>query len=119
MFGKKLKFLRENKNMLQKELASILNTTSQTISGWEIGRTNPDYDTLVKIANFFNVSTDYLLCNEVNAIKFKNKLQEKEALYNALVSNGYIKNGEDLSNEELKKLFKFVINNKDFIKNIK
>lgn len=119
MFGEKLKSLRESKNLLQKELADVLNTTSQTISGWEISRTKPDYDTLVKIANYFNVSTDYLLGNDVNATKFENELKEREALYKALVNGGYINDGEDLTNEELKNLIEFVKTNKKYIKDIK
>ncbi len=119
MFGERLKFLRENKNILQKELANVLNTTSQTISGWEISRTKPDYDTLVKIANYFNVSVDYLLGNEKNANKYEQELKEKEILKKTLINIGYMQDGEDLSDEELERLMKFVKNNKEFIKNIK
>ena len=35
--------------------------TNQTISLWETGQREPDFDTLVKIAKYFNVTTDYLL----------------------------------------------------------
>lgn len=117
MFGERLKHLRENKNLFQKELGDILHVTSQTISGWEINRTTPDYETLVKIANYFNVSVDYLLGNEKQASKFENELREKEALKMALKNAGYMKDDEDLSDRELERLMKFVSQNKHFIKN--
>lgn len=119
MFGKRLKELRESKNLYQKELASELDVTMQTISGWEINRTTPDYDMLVKIANFFNVSVDFLLGNEKKAKKIEDKETEKEALKNALVENGYMKKDEDLTNDELKRLMEFVKTNKKYIKEVK
>ena len=119
MFGKRLKELREHKNLLQKELAAELNVTMQTISGWEISRTTPDYDTLVKIANFFNVSIDYLLGNEGKAHKLELEISEKDALKNALIENGYMNKGEDLTDAELKKLMEFVKTNKKYIKESK
>lgn len=61
MFGLRLKQLREQKNMLQKDLAEILNNTQQTISLYESGKREPDYETLKNIASYFNVSIDYLL----------------------------------------------------------
>lgn len=116
MFGEKLKCLRENKNLLQKELGDILNVTSQTVSGWEINRTRPDYDTLVKIANYFGVTVDYLLGNEANANKIENEVLEKEMLKQLLIKNGYMKDNENLSDDELERLMKFVVNNKNILK---
>lgn len=61
MFGARLKLFREKEGMLQKELADKLQITQQTISLYESGKREPDYDTLKKIADCFNTSTDYLL----------------------------------------------------------
>lgn len=60
-FGELLAKLRKEKGILQKELATYLNVTVATISNYEKGVHSPDYDTLVRIADFFDVSTDYLL----------------------------------------------------------
>ncbi|MEZ3508365.1 MAG: helix-turn-helix domain-containing protein [Lachnospiraceae bacterium] len=60
-FGELLAKLRKEKGILQKELATYLNVTVATISNYEKGVHSPDYDTLVKLADFFDVSTDYLL----------------------------------------------------------
>lgn len=115
MFGDRLKNLREEANLYQKELGDILNVTSQTISGWEINRTTPDYDMLKKIANYFGVSIDYLLGNVSN----KSEEEELETLKQLLIKKGIIKPGEDLSKNEVEKLMKFVKANKEFLKDCK
>lgn len=56
-----LKSMREERNLTQKELSKILKVSQQTIGSWETGRTEPNNATLKKIAEFFNVSVDYIL----------------------------------------------------------
>ncbi len=60
-FGSVITRLRIEKNMYQKELAAYLNVTISTISNYETDRHFPDKDTLCKIADFYGVTTDYLL----------------------------------------------------------
>ena len=60
-FGELLASLRRERGILQKELAAYLYVTVATISNYEKGVHAPDYETLVKLADFFDVSTDYLL----------------------------------------------------------
>lgn len=60
-FGEFLAKLRKEKGILQKEVANYLNVTVATISNYEKGVHTPDVSTLVKLADFFDVSTDYLL----------------------------------------------------------
>jgi len=62
-----LRKLRISKNMQQKELAAILNIKISTYCQYETGKRQPDYETLKRIANYFNVSTDYLLGAEKTA----------------------------------------------------
>lgn len=50
----------------QVELAKIFNVSKQTVSNWESGKRKPDTDTIFKLANFFGVTTDYLLGNDKN-----------------------------------------------------
>jgi len=59
--GRRIKELRNNKNLTQEELAQKLNTNRPTLSNWELDRTQPGYTMLKKVADFFEVSTDYLL----------------------------------------------------------
>ncbi len=115
MFGNRLKELREKKNMYQKELAAELGVTMQTISGWEINRTTPDYEMLIKIANFFQVSIDYLLGNEKKLKVIEDNLKEKEVLKKLLVKNGYMNKEEELTDKELNKIINFIKINKSYI----
>lgn len=61
IFCERLKELRKNGNLSQKRLAEILQTTNSTVCDWERGRSQPDLSALVKLAEIFDVSTDYLL----------------------------------------------------------
>ncbi len=118
MNGNKLRRLRENKGLLQKQLANDLNIKTSTIGMYEQGRREPDNETLKRIANYFEVSTDYLLDN-TKECKNEKEAIEKEALKNALINIGFMKNGEDLTDEDLKKLMEFVKTNKKYIKECK
>lgn len=60
-FGEFLAELRKEKGYLQKEVAAYLNVTVATISNYEKGVHTPDLNTLSKLADFYDVSTDYLL----------------------------------------------------------
>ena len=60
-FGKHLKELRLEKNLSQRKLGEIFNVCNQTISFWEMGSREPDLDTLLEIAHFFDVPLEYLL----------------------------------------------------------
>lgn len=57
----KLKELREQKGLKQYEVAKHLKMTNATYSRYEKGQRQADYETLIKIANYFNVTIDYLL----------------------------------------------------------
>ena len=60
-FGEILSELRQNYGMTQKELAKVLYVSDGTISNYENGVHYPDVEKLMDIADFFNVTTDYLL----------------------------------------------------------
>ncbi len=60
-FGKRLKELREEKHLSQKEAGDIFHVKGPSFSRWETGVMEPDFDTLKKIAEYFGVSADYLL----------------------------------------------------------
>ena len=60
-FSKRLRELRLERKLSQQELAVALKTNQRTVSSWETGYRQPDYETLVQIADYFGVSTDYLL----------------------------------------------------------
>ncbi len=61
MFGDVIKKLRTAHNLNQVQLAGKLNISKQTVSNWENNNILPSIEMLVKISQFFMVSTDYLL----------------------------------------------------------
>jgi len=60
-FGNTLKSLRNSRGLSQRQLAKQLNVAPSTLAMYELDKREPDYETLKKIADFFEVSTDYLL----------------------------------------------------------
>ncbi|MGG5333721.1 LexA family protein [Enterococcus sp. AZ163] len=63
-FGARLRKLRNNMDWTQSQLGEKINVTKASVSGYENDTRSPDKVTLVKLANLFNVSTDFLLGNE-------------------------------------------------------
>lgn len=59
----RLKELRKGKKVSQNEFAELFNVTQATVSRWETNEILPDADTLIKIANYFDITVDYLLEN--------------------------------------------------------
>lgn len=60
-FHLRLKELRVQKNVMQKDLAILLEVTTRGIRNYENGTHEPSYDRLIKIADYFDVSIDYLV----------------------------------------------------------
>ena len=63
IFGIRLKELRVERGLSQQKLGDELGFCNQTISFWESGSREPDLDTLVKIAHYFNIPFEELLEN--------------------------------------------------------
>lgn len=61
IFAEKLKKARSDTGLSQREVAKELNLSKSTIASYEMGRTEPDIETLAKLADFYQVSTDWLL----------------------------------------------------------
>ena len=60
-FAQRVTQLRKNKHLTGEQLGNILGITKTGISYWENGRSVPDNEMLLKLADFFDVSIDYLL----------------------------------------------------------
>lgn len=101
MFGERLKRLRKEHDLKQEDLGKLLNVTPNSISNWENGVSEPNYETVIKIAEYFNTSTDYLLGFN------KDDLGKIEQLKIALKEAGFIVNN-DLSIESLNKALQIV-----------
>ena len=80
MFEKRLKDLRSEKNLTQKQLADMLVLSKNSICEYEKGRSEPNIDTLIKLADIFNCSIDYLVghANEFGVININASLDNEE-----------------------------------------
>ena len=61
MISLRLKQLRSEHNLTQTDLANILGIAKTTLAAYEQGKSEPSFETLIKIADYFNVTTDYLI----------------------------------------------------------
>lgn len=64
LIGKKIKQLRKDNELNQKELAELLGVSHSTIGVWETGQYEPSIFNCIVLADFFNVSLDELCCRE-------------------------------------------------------
>ncbi|GAA0788022.1 helix-turn-helix domain-containing protein [Hathewaya limosa] len=110
-FGNKLKLLREHNNLTQQDLAEILKVGRPTIAGYETKGKQPDYDKLIILSNYFNVSIDYLL-GKTDIKETAEKILEKTKSETIALhrNNGY---DDDLPDEARKEIENF----KEFIRN--
>ena len=61
MLGDRLSKLRQERNLSQRELGEIILVSGYTISAYELGRSDPSDDIKMRLAEFFDVSIDYLI----------------------------------------------------------
>lgn len=100
MFADRIKELRKRKKLTQMEFAKQFNVATGTIGMWETGKREPSSNTLIKIAEFFNVSVDYLLGKEEKTPTIDEQMNDIEfALY------GEVK---DLTDEQKQEILDFV-----------
>lgn len=104
------KKLREEHNLTQDKLASLLEIKQTTYSNYEKGKTEAPYCILKKLSKIYNVTIDYLLCNETKGLTIYTEEQktaistlvELEQIYLAQAT-GYLKALKD-EQERIKKL---------------
>lgn len=80
-FALSIKKLREERKLSQKDIADHLGVTRQAVNSYECGRREPDYEVLIKLADFFEVSVDYLLGRTTSRNINNFNLGETEATY--------------------------------------
>lgn len=79
MFGEKLKKARIDAGYTQQQVADILKIKQSTLAGYEIGRTQPDFEILGTLADFYCVSLDWLIGTGKNKV---NKSQKAIQIHN-------------------------------------
>ena len=113
-FAQKLTNLRIQNGYSQEKLAEKLYVSRQAVSKWEVGTTLPETDKIVAISNFFDVSIDYFLKENINlkyaenlertVIKFLGAARDMDEISQKLV--GIIRDG--IIDEEEKEYMKYI-----------
>ena len=67
-FGKILKQLRTDRGLTQSDIGKVVNKGDSTVRMWELRSSEPDYETIVILANYFGVTVDYLLGREITVM---------------------------------------------------
>ena len=98
MLSEILKDLRSQKKVTQDEMAQLLNIKRQTYSAYERGVSLPDIHALMKMAEFFGVSTDYLL-----GYSYTSDKQVIPPDLNALLASS-----STLNKDDLKKVMEYI-----------
>lgn len=102
-FSSTLKALREEKHITQEELASYLGITRSAVAGYETKGKQPDFERLILIAEFFNVTIDYLIRgNECSSVSVATGITNENEL---TLLNSY----RSLSKESKNALDKYVL----------
>ena len=92
--------LRKKKGKNQAEVAKFINVSQVAYSKYETGKSEPSYDILTKLADYFDVSVDYILGrDEMPALKIPDELKDVQvAFYDGI---------KDLKQEDIDELVKF------------
>ena len=104
MKGNRIKLLREEKGLRQDELSKILDVSPSAIGMYERDEREPNDDITLKLAEFFNVTTDYLLGKSDN----RNSDCDKELLKIELSAKEY-KNITEEQKKQIENFAKFVL----------
>lgn len=105
--GDRLKELREEKKLTRDSLADILNVSYSAVSKYETNVRFPDKGTLIQLADFFDVSVDYLLCRSNIRETAEKILNSSGERFLVSASRDLYKAEEDLSPEAMEELAKF------------
>lgn len=85
-FANTLKYLRQANEVTQEQLAKYLKVSRPTIAGYETKNHQPDYEKLKKIAEFFDVSVDYLLSDSTATVSETEQIDEDTLAVQAQVT---------------------------------
>lgn len=73
----RIKEFRQQAGLKQRDLADMLSVKQGTVSGWEVGRREPDFDSLKRMADIFNCSIDELLGQKEKPVVRDDGLSQK------------------------------------------
>ena len=119
--GGRIKALREAAGLTQAELGKKVNKGESTVRMWELGKSEPDLDTTIKLAEVFDVTTDFLLGKETlsDTKQLNIKLHDKLLSENIVIPPelqqyqfAFFEGIDGLSDESVKDILKYV----DYVK---
>jgi len=94
MFNERLQYLRKERGLTQKDVSAILGVKINTLAQYEKGNREPNFKTLCVLADYFNVSTDYLLGRTNEIVDFGFTMNHLVSVLKELPSN----EGIDIAN---------------------
>lgn len=101
-FGRKLRKLRKDNNLTQKQLADKLEITKATVSAYETNAKYPSIEVLIKISNIFNVSSDYLLgFSEKTEFQNSNLTDEQNIIIEEIIKQFIYLNNQNINKKTL------------------
>ncbi len=89
-----IKTLRSQMGLSQVELATKLSVSKQCVSNWENDNVQPSIDMLIKIADYFNVSTDFLLGRSSDVLLDASSLTEAQRAHISLLIKDLSENNQ-------------------------
>ncbi len=102
-FAQTFKHLRINKQLTQGEIAKKLKLSKSTISMYENGKRTPDFETFKLIADYFNVSLDFLIGRNTIVNSFSELVSESSEIYTVAAHAM-----KDLTKKEQEKVLEFI-----------
>ena len=85
MLNERIRELRRAFGLSQAELAGAMNVSKQCVSNWENDNVQPSIEMLVKLADYFRVTTDYLLCRDEKDALDLSGLSDRERAHHKLL----------------------------------
>ncbi len=115
----RIKELRKKLNKSQWDFAKDFNICRTTLAKWEKGIHNPDYNTVIKLADYFNVSTDYLMGHDYypvveEQIGFVHEIIPQ--IQDVLITNGVICEGKPMTSAQQAIVLDYINSNATFLK---
>lgn len=92
LLGNNIREQRTKKQLSQSELSKLMHVSQQTVGSWETGRAIPGSDTLDKLADYFGVTTDYLLGRKIKT--------DGEADLDEMLDNAHSYDGKPLDDHD-------------------
>jgi len=105
---KNLKLIREQNHLTQQQMADIFAIQRPTYTRYEKGERQPDFDLVIKMAQYFNVTTDYILGNDNVPKLTKNEKEIEQIIENTINdlegTDGLMFDGKPATYEEVEQI---------------